>query len=250
MLIGEEKKGGDGMRRVLVTGGSRGIGAAVVRRFCENGDAVAFFYRENERAAAAVARETGACPVRCDVGDPAAVRAGYTAAAKALGGAPAVLVNCAGVAHTGLLQDMTDAEVRRVLDVDLAGALYLCRAVIPAMVAAKAGRIVNVGSMWGRIGASCEVAYSAAKAGLRGLTSALAKELGPSGITVNCVEPGLIDTDMNAGLSAADKQALIDETPLGRMGTPEDVAGAVFFLASPDAAFITGRCLGVDGGFD
>lgn len=236
------------MRRVLVTGGSRGIGAAVVRRFSANGDAVAFLYRENERAAAAVARETGAFPVRCDVGDPDAVRAGYGAAVDKLGGAPSILVNCAGVAHFGLLQDMTDEEWRRVIGVDLSGTFYLCRAALPAMIAAKEGRIVNVGSMWGRVGASCEAAYSAAKAGVRGLTLALAKEAGPSGVTVNCVEPGLIDTDMNARLSAADKKALVDETPLSRIGTPEDVAAAVFFLASPDAAFITGQCLGVDGG--
>ena len=236
------------MRRVLVSGGSRGIGAAVVRRFSASGDAVAFLYRENEKAAAAVARETGAFAVRCDVGDPDAVRAGYEAAKKALGGAPEVLVNCAGVAFSGLLQDMTDEEWRRVIDVDLSGVFHLCRAAIPAMIAAGAGRIVNIGSMWGKVGASCEVAYSAAKAGVRGFTLALAKELGPSGVTVNCVEPGLIDTDMNAHLSAADKKALVDETPLCRIGTPEDVAAAVFFLASPDASFITGQCIGVDGG--
>lgn len=236
------------MRRVLVSGGSRGIGAAVVRRFCQNGDAVAFFYHQNERAAAAVSEETGAAAIRCDVGDPDAVRAGYQAAKTALGGAPGVLVNCAGVAYAGLLQDMSDADWRRVIDTDLSGVFHLCRAAAPAMIAAKAGRIVNIGSMWGKTGASCEVAYSAAKAGVRGLTLALARELGPSGVTVNCVEPGLIDTDMNAGLSAADKQALIDQTPIPRIGTPEDVAAAVFFFASPDASFITGQCLGVDGG--
>ena len=243
-----DRKGGDGMRRVLITGGSRGIGAAVARRFSANGDAVAFFYQTNEQAALTVARETGACPIRCDVGDPDAVRAGYAAAIEALGGAPEVLVNCAGVAYAGLLQDMTDEAWRRVIDVDLSGTFYLCRAALPAMIAAKEGRIVNVGSMWGKVGASCEVAYSAAKAGVRGFTLALAKEVGPSGITVNCVEPGLIDTDMNARLPATDKQALIDETPLSRIGTPDDVAAAVFFLASPEAAFITGQCLGVDGG--
>lgn len=243
-----DEKGGDGMRRVLVTGGSRGIGAAVVRRFAKNGDAVAFFYRTNEAAALSVSRETGAFALCCDVADPDAVRAGYKTAVEALGGAPDVLVNCAGVAHAGLLQDMTDEEWRRVIDVDLSGVFYLCRAAVPAMIAAKAGRIINIGSMWGKVGASCEVAYSAAKAGVRGLTQALAKELGPSGVTVNCVEPGLIDTDMNAHLSAADKKALVDETPLCRIGTPEDVAAAVFFLASPDASFITGQCIGVDGG--
>lgn len=236
------------MRRILVSGGSRGIGAAVVRRFCTNDDAVAFFYRANKEAADSVSKSTGAVPLCCDVSNPDAVRTGYAAASEALGGAPEILVNCAGVAHTGLFQDMTDVAWRQVIDTDLSGVFYLCRAAAPSMITAKRGRIINIGSMWGKVGAACEAAYSAAKAGVRGLTMALAKELGPSGITVNCIEPGLIDTDMNAALSAADKQALIDETPLLRIGKPDDVAEVVFFLASPGAAFITGQCLGIDGG--
>ena len=136
-----------------------------------------------------------------------------------------------------------------MMGVNLDGAFYLCRAVAPGMIRRGHGRIINVGSMWGKVGASCEVHYSAAKAGLRGLTMALAKELGPSGITVNCIEPGVIDTDMNAVLSDEDRAALADETPLCRIGRPEEVAAAVCFFAGEEASFITGQCLGVDGGF-
>ncbi len=237
------------MERVLISGGSRGIGAALVRAFVQNGDAVTFLYRESKAAADAVSAETGAVAIQCDVGDPAAVKTAVAAATAALGGAPTVLVNNAGVSHIGLSRDMTDADWRRVCDTNLSGAFYLCREVQGGMIAAQGGRIVNVGSMWGKTGASCEVAYSATKAGLRGLTMSLAKELGPCGITVNCVEPGLIETEMNAALDAETKAALVEETPLCRMGTPHDVAAAVLFFASPAAAFITGQTLGVDGGF-
>ena len=237
------------MNRVLISGGSRGIGAALVRAFAKNGDAVAFLYRESDAAANAVASETGAAAIRCDVSCPDAARAAVKKAETALGGAVTVLVNNAGVSHIGLSRDLSDAEWRRVIDTNLSGAFYLCREAQGAMIAAGCGRIINVGSMWGKTGASCEVAYSASKAGLRGLTMALAKELGPSGVTVNCVEPGLIDTEMNAALDADTREALIEETPLCRIGSPSDVAAAVLFFASDAAAFITGQILGVDGGF-
>lgn len=237
------------MNRVLISGGSRGIGAALVRAFTENGDTVAFLYHKNDAAANAVAGETGAVAIRCDVSDPDAVRAAVKKAENALGGAVTVLVNNAGVSSIALSRDLSDAEWRRVVDTNLSGAFYLCREVQGAMIAAKNGRIVNIGSMWGKTGASCEVAYSASKAGLRGLTMALAKELGPSGITVNCVEPGLIDTEMNASLDLDTREALVAETPLCRIGTLSDVAAAVLFFASDAASFITGQILGVDGGF-
>lgn len=237
------------MKRVLVTGGSRGIGAETVRVFAQNGYRVAFFYKENEEAAARVTAETGALAICCDVADPTAVRIGIIEAVAALGGGIDVLVNNAGVAHMGLSRDMTDAEWRRVTDTNLSAAFYLSREVQPYMIPRGWGRIINIGSMWGKVGASCEVAYSAAKAGLRGLTMALCKELGPSGITVNCIEPGVIDTEMNGALDAETRRELAEATPLCRIGTPREVAEAVLFLASDAASFITGQCLGVDGGF-
>ena len=242
------EKGETDMRRILVSGGSRGIGRACVEAFAAGGDAVAFLYRAREEEAKAVAEATGAVAIRADIQDPHEVRRAVTEAEAALGGSIDVLVNNAAISWIGQMQDMTDEEWRAVLDTNLSGAFYLSRAVVSGMVRNQYGRIVNIGSMWGKVGASCEVAYSATKAGLRGMTMAMAKEFGLSGITVNCVEPGFIATEMNAAIDEASKQALCDETPLGRMGTPAEVAAAAVFLASDAASFITGQVIGVDGG--
>lgn len=232
----------------LVTGGAGGIGSAIARELAALGYLPAITYLTSEDAAKALAAELGGVALRCDVTDSAQVKAAF-AALEAGPGLPEVLINNAGRAWRGLLQDMTDAEWREVASVALDGAFYCCREALPAMIRARRGCVVNVSSVWGEVGGSCEAAYSAAKAGLIGLTRALAKEVGPSGVRVNCVAPGCIETAMLAEFSAEDKAAMAEETPLGRIGTPEDVARAVAFLVSDRAAFITGQVLSVGGGF-
>lgn len=237
---------------VLITGGSRGIGKACTQAFARAGWTVVFLYRDNDAAAEQnlselQQEELRAEAIRCDVTDAAAVNA-VTADILRRYHRIDALINNAGVSHIGLFTDMTDMEIDRVLNCDLKGCMYLCRAVLPGMVSVRRGSIINIASMWGEVGASCEAAYSAAKAGMIGLTKALAKEAGPSGVRVNCVSPGLIATEMNAHLTQEDLDALVEEIPLGRMGTPEDVADACLFLAGEGASFITGQVLGVNGG--
>ena len=234
--------------KILITGGSRGIGAACVRAFCANGDRVAFLYKSSDLLASELERETGAVAIRADISDPDMAAVAVREASRRLGGID-VLVNNAGIAEIKLFTDLTVEDWRRMLDTNLSGAFYVTQAAVRGMIAQKHGRVINIGSMWGKVGASCEVHYSAAKAGLRGMTMALAKELGPSAITVNCIEPGVIETEMNAALDEDTRRALCDETPLCRMGTADEVAAAVCFLASDAAGFITGQVLGVDGGF-
>ena len=232
------------MRKVIITGGSRGIGAAIVRRFVDNGDNVVFFYHSNDRAAA----EMGVPCIKGDISVPSDVKRMISQAARYLGGVD-ILVNNAGIAESKLTDEITDTDYRAMIDTDLSGTFYCCREAVPYFLKNHSGAIINISSMWGEVGASMEVHYSAAKAGVIGLTKALAKELGPSGVRVNCVSPGMIDTDMNRGYDEQAVQTLVDETPLGRIGKPEDVADAVFFLASDQASFITGQVLGVNGGY-
>lgn len=234
------------MERALVTGGSRGIGRACVEELCRLGWQVTFCYLSHEEEARSLSARTGATAVRCDVAD-------WDAAAALVDGTAAggldLLVNNAGVSLVGLAQDVTREEWERLIGVNLTGAFACTRAALPHMIRQRGGRIVNVASVWGVRGASCEVAYSASKAALIGMTRALAQEVGSAGITVNAIAPGAIDTEMNAHLNDEEKTDLIGRTPLGRLGTPRDVARAVAFLASREAGFITGQVLGVDGGF-
>jgi 3-oxoacyl-[acyl-carrier protein] reductase len=240
-------------KTALVTGASGGIGAACAQTLARQGYTVIAHANRGIEAVSALAAQLNAegCdvhPVQCNLADSAAVSAMCADVLRVYHRVDA-LVHCAGISHTGLLCDMTDAEWHAVMDVNLSSAFYLCRALTPAMVSAQRGAVVTVSSMWGQVGASCEAAYSASKAGLIGLTRALAKELGPSGVRVNCIAPGVIDTRMMDEHSEETKAQLADETPLGRLGTPQDVAAAAAFLVSDAAAFITGQVLGVDGGY-
>ncbi len=235
------------MKAALITGASRGIGAAVARRLSGDGYRVAVNYASSRRQAEALAAELGGMAVRADVSDPSQVRAMVDTVLEKFCQLD-ILVCCAGVAWQGLTQDMGDEEYRRVMAVDLDGTFYCCQAVLPHMIRQKSGKIVTISSMWGQVGGSCEAAYSAAKAGVMGLTKALSKEVAPSGITVNCVAPGVIDTDMVRPLGPQTLAELAEETPLGRLGTAEDVAECVSFLCSPAGDFLTGQVLAPNGG--
>ena len=235
------------MKSVLITGASRGIGAACARKFAAEGCRVAINYNHSKEQAEALAEELGGIAVQADVADPVQVQKMVDTVLDKFCQLDILVCN-AGVSYVGLLTDMSDAEWRRIFAVNVDGVFHCCRAVIPHFVHRKSGRIVTVSSMWGQVGASCEAAYSASKAAVIGLTRALAKELGPSGISANCVAPGVIDTDMNRALSAQDLEALKEETPLERIGTAAQVADAVWFFSGGQSDFITGQVLGVNGG--
>lgn len=238
---------------VLVTGSSGGIGKAVAEKFAQNGYQVAVHYHNGKERAEALQKqlEQQGCSVmtvQADLRDSMQVQAMIEQIERSWGGVD-VLVNNAGVAQQKLFTDITDEEWRNMFAVHVDGAFYCARAVLPGMIHRKHGSIINVSSMWGQTGGSCEVHYSAAKGALQAMTKALAKEVGPSGIRVNCVAPGVILTEMNTRMFDQDTlEALKEETPLETLGTTEDVANMIYFLASAEAGFITGQIIGVNGG--
>ena len=230
------------MQTVVITGGSRGIGAAAVERFAARGDKVFFLYEKEHEAAQAVARKTGAVPICCDVADAEAVRQAF----RRIGDVD-ILINNAGICYYGLMSMMPEEDWDRIFAVNVKGIYHCVNAAMPSFLQKQKGCVINVTSMWGRVGASCEAAYSATKGAVIALTKALAKELGPSGIRVNAVAPGVILTDMCAGVDLEILSDMAREAPVGRNGTPMDVAQAMEYLANAD--FVTGHILNVDGGY-
>lgn len=226
----------------VITGGSRGIGAAAVERFAARGDRVFFLYEKEHQAARAVAEKTGATPICCDVADAEAVRQAF----RRIGDVD-ILINNAGICYYGLMSMMPERDWDRIFAVNVKGIYHCVNAAMPSFLQKQKGCVINVTSMWGRVGASCETAYSATKGAVIALTKALAKELGPSGIRVNAVAPGVILTDMCAGVDPEILKDMAGEAPVGRNGTPMDVAQAMEYLANAD--FVTGHILNVDGGY-
>lgn len=236
------------MKTVFVNGGSRGIGRAIVESFRNHGYNVAFTYCNSKEEAEQLAKATGAFAIKADSRSECEVKRAVKIAADTFSGID-ILVNNAGVSTFSLFTDITLEEWNDIFSVNLTGAFLYTKEIIPFMLKNKWGRIINISSMWGITGSSCEVHYSATKAALIGMTKALAKELGPSGITVNAVAPGLIDTDMNKALDGESKRQIAEDTPLMRIGVPREVADAVLYLASDGASFVTGDVLNVSGGY-
>lgn len=239
-------------KTALVTGGAKGIGAGIVRKLCEDGFSVAVNYNSSEQRALALCSELVSSgydvfPIKCDVSSSSEVKK-MVIEVKEHFGSIDVLVNNAGVSLWGLFDTVRDSEWDNTLNINLKGAFNCSREVLPLMLSNKYGRIINISSVWGQVGASCEAVYSASKAGIIGLTKALAKEYAPSKITVNCVSPGVIDTEMMNRFTEEEKAAVCEEIPMGRMGSVRDVALAVSFFAGETSSYVTGQVLGVNGG--
>ena len=238
-------------KTALVTGGSGGIGSAVCRRLAKEGWLTAVGYKSGKAAAEALVAELKEqdCTAEafyCDISDLDSIK-DCVAEVEKIFGSVALLVNNAGTADIGLFTDMTDEKLCEMLNIDLLGAMRMSREVLPAMIREHRGNIINITSVWGEKGASCEVAYSAAKAGLIGFTRALSREVAISGVRVNGVSCGMIDTKMNGELTESDVQAIVEEISAGRIGTPEDIANTVAFLADEKSDYINGQIIRVDG---
>jgi len=238
-------------KTAIITGGSGDIGAACCRKLAECGYNIVFGYLSNKKSADALCNEIGVekcIAVKADISVPEQAALIVSEAERRFGGVD-VLVNNAAISHNGLFQDVMPEELEKITDINIKGAFFVTQEAVKLMLKNHSGSIINISSMWGETGASTEVAYSMTKAATIGFTKALAKELGPSGIRVNCITPGLIDTKMNSCYSQEDLEVVIEETPLCRIGKTEDVASAVKFLAGDESSFITGQILGVNGGY-
>ena len=241
-------------KNVLITGASGGIGEAMCREFAKNGYNVVIHYNSSEEVALKLQQEiesqyqVKAVPIKADLRNSDEVKALARKATAILGNTD-VLINNAGVAYLTLFQTADDNKVRELFDINLMSAMNLTKEILPSMIRNQSGRIINISSMWGIAGASCEVHYSASKSALIGFTKALAKEVGPSGITVNCIAPGYIDTKMNSSIDDESVAEIVEATPMGRKGRPEDVSALAIFLAGENADFITGQVISVDGGY-
>lgn len=235
-------------KTVFITGGSRGIGACAVKGFSKLGYNVAFTYLNSEKEAKELSAQTGAFAICSDASSSKCCQDAIDAATKHFGKID-VLINNVGISEFELFTSITDESWHKMIDTNLSSAFFTSRAVLPQMISRKSGNIINISSMWGQVGASCEVHYSVAKAGLIGLTKALAKEVGPSNIRVNCVCPGLIETEMNHHLNEDDIEVIVFDTPLMRTGKCEDIVSTLIFLSEDSSSFITGQILGVNGGY-
>lgn len=239
-------------KTVIVTGSSKGIGAATAILFAQKGYNVVINYNNSYESASLLCRSLvsngySVITQKANVANKLEVDLMVKETLYKFGSLD-ILVNNAGIAYQGLVSETDEIDFDRIIDVNLKGVFNCCKSVIPSMVSRQSGKIINISSIWGQVGASCEVAYSAAKAGVIGLTKALAKELAPSGITVNAIAPGLIETNMNSNLTIEELSDFVSTIPLGRMGSADEIAAAVEFLASDKADYITGQVLGVNGG--
>ena len=236
------------MKNVLITGGSRGIGRACVEKFAHEGYKVSFIYNNSDSAAAELSELTGANAIKADISKPEEAKSAVNDALSTMGSIN-ILVNNAGISLIKLFTDTTDEDYYNIMNTNLGGTFFVTRETARNMISNHFGRIVNIGSMWGKVGASCEVAYSASKSAIEGFTKALAKELAPSGITVNCIEPGVINTEMNAEFDETTLAELRDETPVGKIGDANELADFIYLISTEQSGFLTGQIIGFDGGF-